>query len=70
MTIKPHSLLFFFLLFVFAPLTWSADRLNILIIVGDDWGGPYASAYTGIYGRTLPSDIIKTLYQLSYHTML
>ncbi|WP_157679340.1 sulfatase family protein [Methylovulum psychrotolerans] len=39
---------------------WSAKRLNIVIIVGDDWGGPYASAYTGIYGRNLPSNVVKT----------
>lgn len=54
-----RALLYFILLFI-PTISWSANRLNILIIVGDDWGGPYASAYTGIYGRASPSDIVKT----------
>ncbi|POZ52079.1 sulfatase family protein [Methylovulum psychrotolerans] len=48
-------------LLLFLPLiAWADNRLNIVVIVGDDWGGPYASAYTGIYGRALPSDTVKT----------
>lgn len=51
---------FFILLLIMPALGWPLSRPNILIIVGDDWGGPYASAYTGIYGRALPGDIVKT----------
>ncbi|MBK8815449.1 MAG: sulfatase [Methylococcaceae bacterium] len=56
-----HPQRFLALILLFIPvIAWSAARLNIVVIVGDDWGGPYASAYTGIYGRALPSDIVKT----------
>ncbi|MDO9103610.1 MAG: sulfatase [Methylovulum sp.] len=50
-----------FMMWLGMPLiSHSADRLNILMIVGDDWGGPYAGAYRGVYGRALPSDIVTT----------
>ncbi len=51
-------LLYLTLLFI-PTIGWSSDRLNILIIVGDDWG-PDASAYAGVYGRKLPSSVVKT----------
>ncbi|MDD5275361.1 MAG: sulfatase [Methylovulum sp.] len=52
--------LLYFIFLSMPAISWPANRLNILIIVGDDWGGPYASAYTGIYGHTSPSNIVKT----------
>lgn len=55
-----RQLVLYFLFFI-PVICWSASRPNILVIVGDDWGGPYASAYSRIYNnRALPSDIVKT----------
>ena len=40
--------------------SYSEDRLNIVIIVADDWGGPYASAYNGIHEHNPLNSVVKT----------